>query len=123
MLLAFRDARTEAVCMAPVRADAAWGQTGRRAVTVCVDLLATAPTFGALRRFAMLTVGFIALRGATALAVRHDQAEVIVLPIDTGGALQPIATGADMSTLTTVTCLQVLQASWAGQLAHEARVA
>ena len=119
MRLAFLDTRTRKVCRTAVCADALWGTVGRSAVLVCLDLLAEAATVGELRAFAVVTLAIITFHGGLVIAVRHEQAEVLVTPIDVRGTLLPISPGAAMTTLHAVQYLRVLRASWSGRAAHE----
>jgi hypothetical protein len=112
--LAFLDVGTRVVCGAAACADELWGSAGRASVQVCMDMLAEALNLGQLTKFAMLNLTIMTFHGGTAVAVRHQEAEVIVSPIDADGTLLPISRGADMTMLKDVICLRVLRVSWRG---------
>lgn len=114
MQLAFLDIATRTVCGVAAYADELWGAAGRASVQVCMEMLAEALNFGQLTTFAVLNLTFTTFRGGTVVAVRHQEAEVIVSPIDADGALLSIPQGADLSILRDVACFRVLRASWRG---------
>jgi len=112
--LAFLNMGTRAVCGAAACADELWGSAGRASVQVCMDMLAEARNLGQLTMFAMLNLTITTFHGGTVVAVRHQDAEVIVSPIDADGTLLPMPQGADMAMLEDVACLRVLRVSWRG---------
>jgi hypothetical protein len=112
--LAFLDMGTRTVCGVAARADQLWGPAGRVSVQVCMELLAEALNLGQLTMFAMLNLTTTTFRGGTVVAVRHQEAEVIVSPIDADGTLLSIPQGADMMMLRDVAFLRVLRVSWRG---------
>lgn len=123
MRLAFLDVRTRAACTTASYGDALWGRAGRAGVMVCLDLLAEASTIGEFRAFAVASLAIITFHGGLVLAVRHEEAEVLVSPIDARGRLLPVTAGTTVTALHPVQHLRVLRTSWSGCTADGMRVA
>ncbi len=121
MLLAFPDEVTRLVCTTAARADALWGRAGRVDVGLCLDLLASATRLGEISRFASVAV-FVTVRDTVrAVLVSRGHAEVITQPVDQRGRLLALPQEDDMTSLNTVRHLRVLQVSYAGRPACQAR--
>jgi hypothetical protein len=121
VLLTFPDEVTRLVCTTTARADALWGRAGRVHVGLCLDLLASAARLGEVRKFASVAVTVTARDTVRAVVVSHRHAEVITHPVDGRGRLLELPQEDDMTQLDNVRQLRVLQVSYAGRPACQAR--
>ncbi|MGH3795643.1 MAG: hypothetical protein ACRDSP_12205 [Pseudonocardiaceae bacterium] len=109
------------MCTTAAQADALWGQIGRTHVGLCLDLLASAIRLGEVSTFASVAVALTTRDTVRAVAISHGSAEVIIQPVDERGRPLELPQEDDMTQLNHIQHLRVLQVSYAGRSACQAR--